>query len=118
MQSGWPTISGNSSANAFSRDHSCDVTDLFVIEDDDVDVVFHTVVHRLCIHDLQVLSKYIAEGDVGVPNRVRILHWIFGINSVDLGPLQNNVCIQFAGSQCGSGVCCYKVASCVLGSLR
>ena len=50
MQSGWTTISGNSSANAFSRDHSCDVADLFVIEDDDVDVVFHAVVHGLCIH--------------------------------------------------------------------
>jgi hypothetical protein len=59
--SGWATIGRNSSSDAFSGDDSGDVADLLVVKDDDVDVVFHAVVHRLCIHDLQVLGKDITE---------------------------------------------------------
>lgn len=61
QRSGWATIGGDSSANAFARDHSCNVPNFLVVEDDDIDVVFHTVMHRLCIHDLQVLSEHITE---------------------------------------------------------
>ncbi len=74
--SGWSAVCGNSRADAFSGDDSGDIANLLVVEDDDVNVMFHAVVHRLCIHDLQVLGKDITERNICVSNRVRILHWV------------------------------------------
>ncbi len=75
-----------------------------VVEDHDRNIVFHTVVHCLSIHHLEVLGEYVFEGDVGVTYSVWVLQWIFRIDPADLSTFKNNVCFDFPCPESSGGI--------------
>jgi hypothetical protein len=70
-------ISGDPCADLFSRNDAGNVAGLLVVEDDDGDAMLHTVMHRLRIHDLQILIQHIAKCDFRITDRVRIADRVF-----------------------------------------
>ena len=59
--SGGMAFGGDARADAFPGNHAGDIADFLIIEHDNVDVVFHAVMHRLRIHDLEIPCEHLAE---------------------------------------------------------
>ena len=97
-------VVGDAGADAFAGDGTENIAALFVVEHDDVDVVFHAVVHGLGVHDLEVLSEDVFEGDFGVADGVWVTEGIGGIDAVDFCGFEDDFGVDFAGTECGGGV--------------
>jgi len=94
----------DSSADSFAGDCAEDVADFFVVEDHDIDIVFHAVVHGLSVHDLKILCEHIAEGDFGVADGVWVSEWISGVDAINFGGFEDDFGVNFTGAEGGGSI--------------
>src|SRR4030042_3874244 len=93
-------------SHGLSADDPSDVTRLLQIEDDQGKPVIPAHGYRCCIHNFKVTRQYICKAYLFIHYSIGVLEWIPVINSFHLRRLEDDIRLDFDGTEGCRGVGC------------
>src|SRR5207244_129504 len=88
-------------ADGVAGDSALDIAFALEVEDQDGQLRFPAQANGGHIHHAQIISHDLSVSQLLVANRVRVQLWIFTVDAIDARGLEQDVRLQFTGTQGG-----------------